>query len=298
MSNSNNIHIPKNTCNLHKRTLKKIRNKIHKYNDTRKKFIHSTNAAKKQVENEQYKSINFIKQIIIQKKNKKRVIPMHIVQVWHNKKEIPDTVNQCINLIKKQNPEFKHSLFDEKECRDFIASENFPSEVLECYDKIKPHALKADLWRYCYMYKKGGIYLDCKYYCINGFKLSLLTDKEYFCKDIMQSFNGIYNAILVCKPKNKIMYKCINKVIENVKNNYYGSVGLCATGPLMISQFFTKKQIDNLILNHEMLNDNIRFINYKEYRVLQYHENYKKEKNQRYKHWSKYWEGGNLYLEN
>jgi hypothetical protein len=93
------------------------------------------------------------------------------------------------------------------------------------------------------------------------------------------------------------MYKCINQVVENVKNNYYGSSGLCATGPLMISQFFTKKQLDHLVLNHEMLNDNIRFINYKQYRILQYHENYKKEKVQRYKHWSKYWEGGDLYEE-
>ena len=287
--------IPKNPCSLNKKTLRKISKKIHKYNDTRKKFIKSFDKAKETVDNEKEMSINFIKKLFIQKKNKKRVIPMHIVQVWHDKKEIPVSVKECINLIKKQNPEFKHSLFDEKECREFIEISNFPPEVLECYDKIKPHALKADLWRYCYMYKNGGIYLDSKYYCINGFKFTLLTDKEYFCTDILQSLRGIYNAILICKPKNKIMYKCINQVVENVKNNYYGSSGLCATGPLMISQFFTKKQLDQLVLNHEMLNDNIRFINYKQYRILQYHENYKKEKNQRYKHWSKYWEGGDLY---
>jgi mannosyltransferase OCH1-like enzyme len=290
------IKIPRNPCAMKKKTLKQLRNKIFKHNDTRKKFIKTTSEAKKIVEKEAEKSISFIKQLIITKKNKPKVIPMHIVQVWHDKSKLPVSVNDSINLIKKQNPEFKHTLFDESECRDFIKT-NYQVEVLNAYDKIIPHALKADLWRYCYMYKNGGIYLDAKYYCTNGFKLHLLTDKEYFCRDILQSFSGIYNAILICKPKNKIMHKCINTVVKNIQHNYYGSDGLCSTGPLMIASFFTKKQIDGLILNHEMLNDNIRFIRYKEYRILQYHEHYKKEKNQKHKHWSKYWEGGKLYNE-
>ena len=288
------IKIPRNPCATNKKTLKQLRKKIFKYNDTRKKFVKTTSEAKKIVEREADKSVSFIQKLITKKKNKPRVIPMHIVQVWHNKSNLPESVSDSINLIKTHNPDFKHTLFDESECRDFL-EKHYPSDVLNAYDKLIPHALKADLWRYCYMYKNGGIYLDAKYYCVNGFKLNLLTDKEYFCRDVLQSFNGIYNAILVCKPNNKIMHKCINAVVKNVENNYYGSEGLCSTGPLMMASFFTKKQVDGLILNHEMLNDNIRFIKYNDCRILQYHEHYKKEKNQKHKHWSKFWESGKMY---
>ena len=286
--------IPKNPCKIKKKTLKKYRKKIHKYNDNNDLFFESDDEAGKVVDADEEKTIKYINSLKIQRKGKKRVIPLHIVQVWHNKNELPDSVNDSINLIKSQNPEFKHTLFDEKECREFI-KDNYPKEVLDTYDKINPHALKADLWRYCYLYKNGGIYLDAKYYCVNGFKLKLLVNKEYFCRDILQSFNGIYNAILICKPKNKVLKKCIDMVVLNVQKSYYGTDGLCSTGPLMIRQFFTPKQIDDLILNHEMLSENMRFIKYYKYRILKYHEKYKNEKSQKHKHWSKYWEGGKLY---
>ena len=53
---------------------------------------------------------------------------------------------------------------------DFIKN-NYPVDVLEAFNKLIPGAYKADLWRYCVLYKLGGIYLDIKYSCVNNFKL-------------------------------------------------------------------------------------------------------------------------------
>ena len=163
---------------------------------------------------------------------------------------------------------------------------------MEAYDKVIPYALKADLWRYCIMYKTGGIYLDSKYYGINGFKFIHVIDKEHFCKDIAQSFSGIYNAILICKPKNPIIKKSIEYFINNTEKNYYGSNPMCI-GPLMMKQVISNEQFDNLELTHEYISDPIRYICFKGYRILKFHEKYKPKKN---KHWSNYWENKTMYV--
>ena len=58
------------------------------------------------------------------------LIGMDVVQHWHN----------------------------DREAREFVASA-CPS-ALYAYDCLRPHAYKADLWRYCVMYARGGMYLD------------------------------------------------------------------------------------------------------------------------------------------
>ena len=96
------------------------------------------------------------------------IIPFKIYQAWHSD-DIPESVSSCIDNIKKMNPEFEHHLFNNNKCREFIKA-NFSLETLDAYDSIIPNAIKIDLWRYCMLYKNGGIYLDVKYYCINNFK--------------------------------------------------------------------------------------------------------------------------------
>ena len=108
-------------------------------------------------------------------------IPLHIYQMWHNK-DLPPKMRECVEKLKYDNPEFKHSLYDESQCRRFI-EKHFDKEVLNAYDNIIPSAYKCDLWRYCIMYKKGGIYLDIKFQCEPGFKLMELTDREHYVLD-------------------------------------------------------------------------------------------------------------------
>lgn len=95
-------------------------------------------------------------------------IPNNIFQTWQDKK-LPPLMYLAIQNIKKLNPRFKYYLFDDDECREFIKN-NFYIDFLNAYDNLIPGAYKADLWRYCILYKKGGIYLDVKYTPINGFK--------------------------------------------------------------------------------------------------------------------------------
>ena len=103
------------------------------------------------------------------------VIPLNIFQTWHTKK-LPPLMENAVNKIKLLNPRFNHQLFDDYDCREFI-KKNFTLEILNAYDSLIPGAYKADLWRYCILYKLGGIYLDIKYIPHNGFRFISLTEK-------------------------------------------------------------------------------------------------------------------------
>jgi hypothetical protein len=200
------------------------------------------------------------------------VIPLNIYQTWHTK-NLPTKMQENVNCLKRQNPEFKYYLYDDYDCREFI-KKNFDKDVLNAFDTLIPGAYKADLWRYCILYKNGGIYLDIKFKCENNFKLIELTDKEYvvldrpysnqnmsikdnidlvndtnFYKNIYKMIDtyfwknkeiGLYNALIVSKPNNPILLECINSIVENVKNRKYQYNPLYITGPGLFGEKFFK----------------------------------------------------------
>jgi mannosyltransferase OCH1-like enzyme len=216
-------------------------------------------------------------------------IPLVIYQVWHSD-ELLDSLKYSIDLIKKSNPEFEHKLFNIDMCREFIKN-NFEERILNAFDNIIPYAFKVDLWRYCILYLNGGVYLDSKYFPLNNFKFYWLTDKEYFCRDISSSFNGIYNALIICKPKNQLMFNAIYKVVDNVENKYYGSYSLEPTGPLMLKQLAINNNIniDKFELELEKTIDNEHFIKYNSLRILKIHKDYSDEQDNTGKYWIYYW---------
>jgi hypothetical protein len=177
------------------------------------------------------------------------VIPLNIFQTWVTH-DLPPRMAECVEALKRANPEFQHYLYDDNECLAFL-KKNFDTDVVYAYQKLVPGAFKADLWRYCVLYIYGGVYLDIKYHCVNGFKLINLTDDEYFVMDRYQMLDkyAVYNAFMVVKPQNEILHQCIRKVVENVRSEFYGDNPLEITGPLMMVQFFTpnaKKKVKRL----------------------------------------------------
>jgi Glycosyltransferase sugar-binding region containing DXD motif len=201
------------------------------------------------------------------------VIPLNIFQTWHTK-TLPPYMQKCVNSIKECNPEFRHFLYDDEDCRQFI-SQNYDQDVLTAYDTLIPGAYKADLWRYCVLYKYGGIYLDIKYQCVNGFKLIGLTDREYFVRDRDQNIHGIYNAFMICKAGNPIMWKCIRQIVDNVENRYYGKTPLDVTGPNMMNLMFTPNELRQYVTLY--LHNNGIMIIYNGTAILAVYPEYREE---------------------
>jgi mannosyltransferase OCH1-like enzyme len=202
-------------------------------------------------------------------------IPLNIFQTWHTK-NLPPFMTKNIENLQKMNPEFKYQLFDDNDCYDFIKM-NYSKDILDAYILLKPSAYKADLWRYCILYKYGGIYLDIKFESVDDFKLITLK-KELFVQDNIH--DGIYNGFMICQPNNDILLRCINKIINNVKNRYYGNDPFCVTGSKMMYDLFDKKEKNNLLLHQGgssiSYNGIIIFKEYFEYKneEIIYNDNY------------------------
>ena len=203
------------------------------------------------------------------------IIPKNIFQTWKTL-DVPPKMNQTIQKLQTDNPEFAYYLYDDAMCSEFI-KDNFDDSVMCAYNKLIPTAYKADLFRYCILYKLGGIYLDIKYVCVNNFKLTQLTNAEYFVRDIERSGGGVYNGIIVCKPKNTILYKAIYKIVENVNAEYYGLNTLSPTGPLLLKTYFSQYEIDNFKLTLKVgKNNQLKIYNENEIAMVSYPD-YRKE---------------------
>jgi len=204
------------------------------------------------------------------------IIPLNIYQTWHTK-DLPPSMRNAVNKIIYTNPGFNYQLFDDDDCRNFI-KENFDENVLNAFDSLIPGAYKADLWRYCILYKEGGIYLDIKYKPLNKFKFINLTESEHWVLDA--DGHGIYNALIVSKPDNPILLQAIHQIVENVKNKYYGSNCLEPTGPHLLAKYFNQDQKNCFDMKHEFINNlNNRFIYFNNYSVLKSYNGYLDEHN-------------------
>lgn len=226
--------------------------------------------------------------------NNNDIIPKVIYQTWATK-NLPVNMMKTVNELKMANSEFQHVLFDDLDCHEFIKN-NFGQDVLKAYNMLIPGAYKADLWRYCVLYKNGGIYVDIKYKTINNFKLKDLLDREYYVVDRPSFFrrrNGIYNAFMVCKKGNKILLECINKIVENVNLNYYGPSPLYPTGPGLLGEILTNNNyyVDN-ILQYNGVN-----ITYDKKPILGVYPEYRKEQQvyQNTEHYMSAWKKNRIY---
>lgn len=216
-------------------------------------------------------------------------IPLNIYQTWYTK-NLPPKMLEAVNFLKEKNPEFCHFLFDDNDCREFIKN-NFDNDVLNTFDKLKPGAFKADLWRYCVLYINGGVYLDIKFIPVNNFKLIHLINENRFVTDeteIISEYNnipniGIYNAFMISNKRNPVLLNAINKIVMNAREEYYGITPIDVTGPIMFGKFFTKEYMENNILKKKhlvennvhgrsliVLNKTIIFIEYEKYREEQH----------------------------
>ena len=234
-----------------------------------------------------------INTIYIRENIKPTEIPLNLFTCWHTK-NLPPKMNEHINKIKKENPEFNLYIFDNNDCRNMI-EKYFIKEVVNAYDSFTSDAYKSDLWRYCVLYLYGGIYQDIKFTPVNNFKYVELTDKEYFIRDRVESGKGVLNGLIVCKKNNQILYNSIKKIIKNVKNNFYGNSSLEPTGPLLLKIFFPEDIIDNFEMELIVMLNDFSISKNKKKIITMYQEYRNEQKQFGTKHYGLLWSSNNLY---
>lgn len=258
--------------------------------------------------NEKMKIIKYYiknNQIFKLKENYDSIIPLDVYTCWHTK-DLPPLMKQNYEKLISYNPKMNFHLYDENECREFIKT-HFDIDVLEAYDRLIPCSYKSDLWRYCVLFINGGIYMDIKFGCVNNFRLITLTEKEQFVRDIDPPEGppgGTLTGLIVCKPRNLILYNCIRQIVNNVQNKFYGINSLYPTGPGLLGFFFSKNEKTQMEMYFEKTfvngKDNF-YISYNngetDIIILKFYDGYREEQRQYQKnpHYGTLWDQRKIY---
>ena len=151
---------------------------------------------------------------------------------------VSKSMKDAVMSWKKLNPEYEINFYDNEDCEDFLM-DNFDEKVLNTYRMLIPGAYKADLFRFCILYIKGGIYSDIGQVCVNSLDMVINKDDEFIsAKDIPDTC--IQMSFICCVPQHVFIKKAIDKIIENVENKYNGENLLDITGPLMFGKVISK----------------------------------------------------------
>ena len=139
----------------------------------------------------------------------KSSIPKFVYQTYIDKSLIPKKV---YTNIKKYAKGYKHIIYNDAECVKFL-KENYPPKVLDAFNTLIRGAHKADLFRYCLLYKYGGVYLDIKTDLIKP--IDQIFTKDYLYSVIAKNKKSIYQGIIATPPNNPIFKVLIDHIIEN-----------------------------------------------------------------------------------
>lgn len=191
--------------------------------------------------------------------------------------KIPKVIMQTNNILIKNikhynaictllehNPSYEYVFFDDSRCIQFLREhykvnillknqDNGEEEVdvVKAFQSIIPGAIKADFFRYCYLYIHGGVYIDHK--VLSNISLDELihpNDELILCKD--DAPNSYYNGIIMCTKNNIQLYEIIKSCMNHIFENKYLNDIHEPTGNKLFYQHFSKHEA-KLMKNNEFI---------------------------------------------
>ena len=145
------------------------------------------------------------------------MIPKIIHQTFETKNKPVGMAKACESW-RVNNQDYVYLFYDAAERIDFI-KEHFEKPVLTAYDTILPGAFKADLFRYCVLYIRGGIYVDSDTICLTSIdKYINSNDKLVVVRDDPMAKKWLANAFIAVTPKHPLMWEAINQAVKNIQS--------------------------------------------------------------------------------
>ena len=145
-----------------------------------------------------------------------------------------------IHSLKSLYSDYDYTLWNNQSITDFL-SENFSDEVLKAYHMIKPYAFKADLARYCILYKLGGYYIDIA--VCPEVKFEPKTPVMFRGNSSKQESGGLdiieNNIMFFPTAGNTDLKLFIDKSVQNILELNYGDHPLDITSPIMLGRLET-----------------------------------------------------------
>lgn len=141
-------------------------------------------------------------------------IPKHIYMTYKDKQNIPSNVLENYSRHAKYNGEqIPYTIYDDDDCLKFI-TKYFNKKVADCFVRLSRGAYRADLFRYCILYIKGGIYFDIKTKLIKPLDKIFNLDQNVLYTVLPEHPTAIYQGILLSPRGNKIFLDLIYAITQ------------------------------------------------------------------------------------
>ena len=165
-------------------------------------------------------------------------IPKKILQSHKNRNMVPDYI---INNIKDKNPNWEYNFYNDEETINFLQKE-YGLEFVNKFNSFKKGAHKCDLFRLCWLYKYGGVYIDIDSEIIKPLDKIIENIEDFtiiqndmrglYFSDLIPDILGLkhralINSFIVTNKGNKYIKKCIEdvmKITQSDLDNNYGAI--------------------------------------------------------------------------
>lgn len=147
----------------------------------------------------------------------------NIMQTYKDRDSVPKDV---IDNIIDKNKSWDYNFYDDEEAKRFLYF-NFGSAFEEKFNSFKSGAHKADLFRLCWLYINGGVYIDIDielYYPLDDIIDFNITKLELPLTDRV-IFKRLLNAFMIAPSGDKMVGECIKNIMkidpEQLDKNYF-----------------------------------------------------------------------------
>tara|TARA_Y100000385_G_scaffold263855_1_gene296723 strand:+ start:116 stop:805 length:690 start_codon:yes stop_codon:yes gene_type:complete len=206
-------------------------------------------------------------------------IPKIIHLTHFNRSIIPKKVWDKFKIFAK---DYKVKYYSNQDCIRFI-TQNYSKEKANIFRKLATGAHKADLFRYCVLYKLGGIYLDIKIVLVKNIN----TIFNHINKNILYtvlSGRHIFQGVIATYPDNNIFCPLINDF--NKLDNDYFKEKITRNNPKY--HYFTKR-FYQVIKNRIGQNPTVGVNKYNNQKIILFQEKnvqINKEPEHKFGHWN------------
>lgn len=121
---------------------------------------------------------------------------------------------------------------------------HMPMNIANAYSTLRVGAAKADFWRYCVLYKQGGVYLDIDSIILAPIKNFVeATDQAVVSRET--NVGCFLNWLFAFQTGHPILKRAIEIVTENIEQRNYDNI-VHLTGPVAFTRALEEVMSDYL----------------------------------------------------
>lgn len=175
--------------------------------------------------------------------------PAALLQFWDN--NASEEIQGLLDSVRTVNPELAYNFYDDERAKAFVYAE-YGSDMQALYESCALPAMRADIFRYCYLALHGGFYVDADYASLKSLMPLIELNRQGI---FYEREKGICNSVLYFRDaKDPLMALILENAIANVRARNSNSVW-DMTGPAVIQRLYAKPETRPLFDDFFLINE-------------------------------------------